>query len=326
MKRPAICFCLCISIVTWAGVGHAAKGKGGKSEAAPAAGGEAAADPNAAAADSNAAPAAEAAGGEAAPEAELEPTPEGTESPVPKQKAAAPTTLSWQDIVVVPRKAFLKGGRAEFAPFTGVSVNDNLIRHYAFGGDITYFLSDVFSLGIQGQYFVKAFTPTEENVGLQYNRIPTLNRYLYGGSLNFGYVPAYGKFALFNKQIMHWEIYANAGVGVTVTEIIPRNPGLDSWKNTLLTVPVGIGTRFFLFNWLTVNFALRDYIMADKFEPAQRGPDGTPSPYLDGAGMPIPWSTQLAKEHADQSLVHNVMFYAGVGLYLPAKFTYKTPR
>ena len=29
MKRPAICFCLCISIVGWAGVGQAAKGKGG---------------------------------------------------------------------------------------------------------------------------------------------------------------------------------------------------------------------------------------------------------------------------------------------------------
>jgi len=89
----------------------------------------------------------------------------------------------------VPRKAFLKGGRVEFAPFTGLSVNDNLIRHYVFGGDINFFLSDVFSIGLEGQYFVKAFTQTEENVGLQYNRIPTLNRYKYSGALMFGYAP-----------------------------------------------------------------------------------------------------------------------------------------
>jgi len=50
MKRSAIGFCLCISIVGWAGVGHA-KGKA----AAPAA--EPAADSNAAAGDQSAAPA-----------------------------------------------------------------------------------------------------------------------------------------------------------------------------------------------------------------------------------------------------------------------------
>ena len=37
MKRPAICFCLCISILGWAGVGHAKGGKSSKTEAAPAA-------------------------------------------------------------------------------------------------------------------------------------------------------------------------------------------------------------------------------------------------------------------------------------------------
>ena len=32
-----------------------------------------------------------------------------------------------------PARPFLKGGRAEFAPFAGLTVNDNLIRHYVFG-------------------------------------------------------------------------------------------------------------------------------------------------------------------------------------------------
>jgi outer membrane beta-barrel protein len=311
MKRLAITLSVCLALVGWATTGHAKRG-GGSKTAAPAAedsaGGEG---------GEKAAPA-EGAGKEGAPASEsLDTTDEQVtkiEEDITGPKAQRPTTtLSWQDIVVVPRKAFLKGGRFEFAPFSGVSVNDNLIRHYAFGGEITFFLSDVFSIGVQGQYFVKAFTPTEENVGLQYNRIPTLNRYLYGGALNFGYVPVYGKFALFNKQIMHWEIFASGGVGITVSEIIPRNPGDTTWKNNLLTPNLALGSRFFLFNWLTVNFVLRDYIFPDKFEPADR------------AANPQ-WTTADAQNNASTAWVNNVMFYAGVGIYLPAKFTYKTPR
>ena len=41
--------------------------------------------------------------------------------------------------------------------------------------------------------------------------------------LSFGYIPAYGKFALFNKHIVHWEIIGSAGVGVHQHEIIPRD-------------------------------------------------------------------------------------------------------
>jgi outer membrane beta-barrel protein len=302
----------------------------GNAKAAKSGGAAPAADPNAAPADSNAAPA----DSNAAPDsntpadANAAPAPADVNAPgdetvtpggeeslslTPEAKAKAPTTLSWQDIVVVPRKAFLKGGRFEFAPLAGVSINDNLIRHYAFGGMISFFLSDALSIGIEGQYYVNALTASEENIGLQYNRIPTLNKYLYGGALDFGYVPVYGKFAWFDKQILHWEIFASAGVGLTVSEIIPRNAGDQSFKNNLLTPNLGIGSRFFLLNWLTVDFALRDYIIPDKFEPADR------------AQHPE-WTLAQVQANADSAWVNNLMLYAGVGLYLPTKFSYKTPR
>jgi outer membrane beta-barrel protein len=317
MKRPAICFCLCISIFGWAGVGEAKGGKGSSKAAAPAAEPAAEAAPAAEATPAEAAPAeaapAEAPADTVTPEGgdDLGVTPEGTADLSAKPKTAAPTTLSWQDIVVVPRKAFIKSGRLELAPFGGTSLNDNLIRHYIFGADITYFLSDVFSIGLQGQYFVKSYTPSADNLGLQYNRIPTLNRYLYGGAFNFSYVPAYGKFALFNQQIMHWEVYASGGIGLTWTEIIPRNPADAVFKNTAFTPNVALGARFFLFNWLTVNFALRDYVLLDKYERADR---------------PANQSAADAKAAGDSQWVQNLTVYAGVGLYLPTKFSYKTPR
>lgn len=226
------------------------------------------------------------------------------------------TTLSWQDITVLPRKRFLKGGRFELAPFTGISINDIMIRHYVFGADLNYFLSDAIWVGLQGNYYIKQLTERETLVGLQYNQIPTLNRYLYGGALNFGYVPVYGKFAWFDRGIVHWEVFASAGFGVTKTEIIPRNPSDPSFSNLSLTPNFALGGRFFLFDWLTINYAVRDYVILDKFESTNPHPDPAVTP----------WTSAVAKAAADSALVHNVMFYVGAGFYLPTKFQYKTPR
>jgi outer membrane beta-barrel protein len=307
MKRSAVCLFVSIAIGGLGSTAHAAgKDAGDKTKsadapegdtggAAPAAGGDA--DTAAGAGDSS--------------ELDLS---DKTDKATTDQAAAAVKTNStalWQDIVVVPRKRFLKGGRVELAPFTGVSLNDILIRHYSFGADINYFLTDALWVGLQGIYYVNSLTDRESLVGLQYNRIPTLNKYLYGGSLNFGYVPIYGKFALFNKNILHWEIYASAGVGVTQTEIIPRNVDDAAFQNTSITPNFGLGGRFFLLDWLTVDYAVRDYVILDKFENTSR---------------PAGQSAADAKANADSALVHNVMFYAGVGFYLPTSFQYKTPR
>lgn len=316
MKRLAISLSVCLALVGFAATGHARRG-GGKA-AAPAA------DENAGGegGDKAAAPAAggdQKEGGGPASES-LDTTdqePAKIEESLTEPKKQGPTSsLSWQDILVVPRKAFLKGGRLELAPFAGVTVNDNLIRHYVFGADLNYFLTDALWIGLQGQYFVKQLETQEELVGLQFNRSSTLNRYLYGGAFNMGYVPTYGKFALFNRQIIHWEIWASAGVGATFTEVITRDPaeqGRKGFKNTALTPNVGIGGRLFMTDWLTLNVAIRDYIIADKFEPP-------------ASMTPECQTPDSCKSAADSALVNNFMVYAGVGMYLPTKFTYKTPR
>jgi outer membrane beta-barrel protein len=331
MKRPAISLLVWVALVGWAATGHAKKG-GGKA-AAPADDTTAAADDKAggdaaggdkAAGDTGGAKADTAGAKEAATPSESLDTDETQPAKVEEEvganaKAARPASSgSWADIVVVPRKGFLKGGRFELQPFTGITINDNLIRHYVFGVDLNFFLTDVFWIGLEGQYYLHQLTTTEELLGSEFNRAPTLNKYLYGGALNFGYVPVYGKFALFNRSIINWEIWASAGIGVTFTKVVPRDPANDSlaFQNTDLTPNIGIGSRFFLLDWLTVNFALRDYFLPDKFEPLPNGLQATPA---------ITTSDQ-AKAQAHSELVNNVIFSVGVGFYLPTKFQYKTPR
>jgi outer membrane beta-barrel protein len=232
-------------------------------------------------------------------------------APAPGEEPAGPRRVSYDDIVVVPRKAFLKSGRLELAPFTGVSLNDVLIHHYTLGGDLNFYLTDVFSIGLQGQYFIKEASGRESLVGLQYNRVPSLNKYKYAVAFNFGYVPGYGKFSLFNKYIWHWDIFVSAGVGAIWTEIIPRIAGEQAFQSINITPDFGVGTRFFLNDWLTISFAVRDYAFNDKFEPTDRM-----------RGEPI----ADVKARASSQFVNNIMFFASVGFYLPTSFQYRTPR
>jgi len=319
MKRPAISLLVCAALVGWAATGHAKKGGGkaaagdsGSDSGATAQSGDAPAGDQAGAADQSAAGSKESAAPSETLEGGDETQPGKVEEEVAPKATVHTSTLSWNDIVVIPRKAFLKGGRLELQPFTGITINDNLIRHYVFGADLNYFLTDVFWVGLEGQYFIHQLTNEEELLGSEFNLAPTLNQYLYGGALNFGYVPVYGKFAWFNRSIISWEIWASAGIGATWTKVIPRDPAnsAQAFTNTDLTPNVGLGSRFFLLDWLTVNFALRDYILPDKFEPK-------PNTYTTAAD---------AKAHAQSALVNNVVFSVGIGFYLPTKFQYKTPR
>jgi len=297
MKRQAVC--LFVAIVMGGGLGRAAWAAGPKDKG-----------------DAKAKDADPAGSEPAAPDigdttGELDLSDKTDEAAASAVKASS--TLTWQDIVVIPRKRFLKGGRLELAPFTGTSINDILIRHYVFGLDLNYFITDALSIGLQGNYYVKQLTERETLIGLQYNRIPTLNRYLWSGLLSFGYVPVYGKFALFNKGIVHWEIISSAGMGVTKTEIIPRDLALDAFQTMAITPHFGIGGRFFLFDWISLNYMFRDYLILDKFEPLTR----TKEVYSTAAE---------AQSHADGKMVNNLMFYVGLGVYLPTSFQYKTPR
>jgi outer membrane beta-barrel protein len=260
-----------------------------------------------------------------APEATKEELPdlseEVKEAASEKEEAAAAVTAarrSWEDIVVVPRKSFLKGGRIELAPFSAISMNDAMIRHYAFGGDLTYYLTDVFSIGAQGQYFIKERSERESLVGFQYNRVTTLNRFKYSGSLVFGYVPGYGKFGLFNRYIVHWDVTLNAGIGLIWTEIIPVIPTDATWGNMDICPHFGISTRAFVTDWLALSIGLRDYIFLDKFEPLNRHRIGP----LD----PGQTELQQAKANSTSSLTQNVMVFVSAGFFLPPSFSYKTPR
>jgi outer membrane beta-barrel protein len=239
---------------------------------------------------------------------------DGDDKPVKgdKDESLSETSrVSWQDIVVVVRKPFLKTSRLELLPTYGITMNDNLVQHHMFGGSLNYYLTDVLAVGVEGQYFVKNLREPFDLVARQARRLPTVNKYKYGASLNFHYVPVYGKFAVLDEHIIHWESFLTAGVGFTQSEVIPRDPALLPFDNFLITPNVGIAMRFFITKFLTVHVGVRDYVFLDKFEATNRM---APSP------------PDAARDDADSALVNNVMFQAGLSVWFPMSFEYTTFR
>ena len=221
--------------------------------------------------------------------------------------------VSWKDIVVVMRKPFLKLKRTDLMPFVSTTMNDNMVRHIGAGAQINYYLTDVLAVGVEGQYYAKNFREPFDLVGRQARRLPTVNKYNFSAALNFHYVPVYGKFAVLDKHLIHWETYFTAGVGVTQSEIIPRDPRFQPFTNLLITPNVGASMRFFLFKWLTVNVGIRDYVFVDKFEPV-------------GRSDIMYTSADDAKDHAESAFINNVMFQLGVSFWIPPSFDYTTFR
>ena len=253
---------------------------------------------------------------EAQPGAEPEPTDDidlgadPTLSADAQKTELADTRVSWEDIVVVVRKPFLKVRRLEILPSWGITMNDNIIRHLQFAGALNYFLTDVLAVGVEGQYYVKDLREPYDLVARQARRLPTVNQYKYGAALNFHYVPIYGKFAILDQHIIHWETFFTAGVGFTQSEVIPRDPAFAPFTNFLITPNVGASMRFFVTKFLTVNLGIRDYIFVDKFEAVGR--------------TEVPGDA--AKENADSSIINNVVFQAGLSFWFPTSFEYTTFR
>jgi outer membrane beta-barrel protein len=230
-----------------------------------------------------------------------------------KSGAAVKTPLSWKDIVTVVRKPFLKVRRTELNPFTSVSMNDNMIRHYTIGGEFAYYLTDVLAVGVEGMYYLHNFNEPFDLVARQARRLPTVNQYNWSAALNFHYVPVYGKFAVLDKRLVAWEVYFTAGIGAGQSEVIPRDTKFPGFTTLLIQPNLGASMRFFIAKWLTVNVGIRDYLFIDKFEPTNRA-----------IGMND--TASAAKDNADSAFINNIMFQIGVSFWLPTSFEYTTFR
>ncbi len=232
-------------------------------------------------------------------------------------------------ITVVQRQRMLKKGRVELMPQFGITVNDPYVRHYTIGLDFNYWLTNRMALGVTGTGLIGAQTPRYDNIRFQEGLLLTANRSLWQGSVNFTYNPFYGKIAIFNRALLHWEGSLVVGGGATQTQVIPRYEALHEPFSTVTGGGhFGLVGRFYApkIDWVSFNFGVRSWVYADKLEPINRGPNDDIFAQTGSGDDPSLIDPQNAKDAADFQVAFNVTFFLGVSFFIPTSFEYKKPR
>jgi len=224
-------------------------------------------------------------------------------------------------ITVVQRQRFLKKKRFELMPQAGITVNDPFVRHIVLGAELNYWLTNRMAIGITGTGFLGNKTSRYNNIRFQEGVLLTANRTLWQASVNFTYNPFYGKIAVFNRALMHWESFVNVGGGAIQTKVIPRYESLhEGFTHVTGQGNFALGARFYgpKTDWISVNFGVRTWIYQDKLEPTGRGPGPGQLEALD--------DVDAAKDAATKKVAFNVVFFLGVSFYFPTTFQYTTRR
>lgn len=185
-------------------------------------------------------------------------------------------------IRVIQRRPFLRRNRVEVSPMLGTNINDALVATFLAGGSINYHITEVMAVGVNGGYSLGSETDLFDEVIEDYELFPEVSQVLWLANVHFQYAPIYGKFALFNTWIIPWDLYVLLGAGWVSTEL-DGHPSLS----------VGLGQRYFMNRWFTLNLELRDHIYNEDY------PGGS-------------------------TLVNNLVFTAGVGFFIPPDFEYQT--
>ncbi len=175
------------------------------------------------------------------------------------------TTASAQEIedgtiTVVQPKPLLRRHRVELAPRFSVQLNDPYIQQFAVGGNLNYNVSERLSIGAAFDWFdfgpsFGGTTGAFDEVIETTSRVPEYVQLDWYAGLDFNFIPVYGKFDLFRRSIVYWDLYLTIGGGVAHngTDISPGG-----------TLAIGVHTYFN--RWLGVYFEYRDRLSIQELD------------------------------------------------------------
>jgi outer membrane beta-barrel protein len=223
-----------------------------------------------------------------------------------------------EEIYAVQQIYALRKNRLEILPSFGFTLNDPYVSHPNIGVGLNFWVTNVLAIGANMNWYQGLDSESDLNFHVRRSTRLAIRptEFQFGASLNFTYVPFYGKFAMFKRYIFQWDAYVLGGVGVMHTRPIPVvDPEYRSFEFSY-KVSVGnpgIGFRIFLSKWFTIFLELRDYIYLEKLESLR---------------VALGQERQQKSKWLDSSstVVSNVVASVGFTIYLPFTFDYKLPK
>ena len=217
----------------------------------------------------------------------------GGSDEMPKKKPLTPEELERirkdenERIWVLQRRPFLKSDRFELDSMISMNINDPLVDFYTVGAQANYYLNEQMAIGLRGSYTLNVETSSFNEVIEDYQVFPQISRPIWSASLNFLYMPLYGKLSMFDTWIFPWEVSVRGGAGWIQTFI-------DG--HVLLTL--GAKQQFFLSRWFAFNIDLDYQVFQEIAAPGS----------------------------SEDILINNLTFGAGFSIYFPLDFEYKELR
>lgn len=124
-------------------------------------------------------------------------------------------------IKTIQEKDFMKLGRFEATPSVGFVTNDPFLNRYIAGVRLGYHITEIFA--IEGEFSYapdlgsRDWKPLTDQLVEENNVSPDISKLTLITNATFQFSPIYGKVALGNGNIIHFDIYGAFGMGITQT-------------------------------------------------------------------------------------------------------------
>jgi len=186
---------------------------------------------------------------------------------------------------VLEQRPFLHALRVELAPAFGYTINEVLSEQLQVGGTLRFHVTETISVGGIYHHYFSSQSSRAMQLQNEFELFPETSfpKWFAGGEIN--YTPIYGKMIVSGLTTVHWNAYLSGGAGVTKTAA----------PDPLFTAMIGLGTRFFVTSWFTINVEVRDYIYSEPFK-------------------------------AGSEIINNVAIHTGVSLFVPFTYNYRYPK
>lgn len=186
---------------------------------------------------------------------------------------AVPTQTAWAQeqeqqikrkfkdkIHVVQPKPVLQKGRFELSPRFGMTVNDSVTRNFKVGVNANYHIIESLYVGGLFEWYdfgsaLGGSTDVFEQVQNQTGTIPEGAVLNWFGGLELGYVPFWGKFALFNSTIAFYDFAITVGGGGVNAKSLQIPTAYTTGGGT-----VALSGRIFFNKWIALSLEVRDII------------------------------------------------------------------
>lgn len=190
-------------------------------------------------------------------------------------------------IHVVQPKPVLQDGRVDLEPRVGYTFNDSLASTLKAGAELRYHLSERLYLGGMFDWYnfgptLSGPTDTYGQVQSQTSTAPDTGTLNWFGGLELGWVPIFGKFALFNSGIIFYDVALSVGGGWADSASVQLTSSKSGPAFT-----VALTHHIFVTNWLSLNVGVRD----------------------------VSYFATLQGADSDSTLTHAVSMDLGVGIY-----------